>query len=220
MLSTAGADGCIVDADYPSREEALTHVRRIRSAHPGLAIVVVADLEAGDAWAFRLGENGVDGLLPSFGKAGERSTRGAVAAALDSARAGQVARVLEGRLDSHALMAVVWAFENARQRPTVGNFATAMTRTSRGLRQLLQKSGLPHPSRLLLWGRLLHAAARLERDRCTVEEAALALQYSTGQALARAMKRETGLRPGEVVQRGGLAAVLTILFPRTRNSAF
>ena len=214
LLATVAADGCIIDADHPSRREALKHIRRIRNAHPGLAIVAVADLEAGDAWAFRLGENGVDGLLPSFGEAGVRTTRSTLSAALDVARAGQIASALHGRFDPAVIHAVVWSFEHGRLRPTVGHFASAMNMSLRSLRRMLRGAGLPHPHRLLLWGRLLHAAARLVRDRCTVEEAAYALRYSTGQALARAMKRETGMTPGEVVRRGGLAAVLAVLFPR------
>lgn len=214
FLATVQADGCIVDADHPSRAQATNHIRRLRRQQPGLAIVAFADLEAGDAAAFRLGEDGADGVLPSHADNRRSDIRAVVEHALDCARATQVARALRGRLDPVAVQALAWTVEHAREQPDVGRLARALATSPRGLRERLRDSGLPQPNRLLLWGRLLHTGARLSRDRCTVEEAAYALGYSTGSALTRAMRRETGMTPGEIMEGGGLAAVLAALFPR------
>lgn len=214
FLETVTADGCIVDADHPSRDQATHHIRRLRRQEPGLAIVAFADLQAGDAAAFRLGADGADGVLPSHADNRPSDIRTVVERALDCARATQVARALRGRLDPEAVQALAWTVEHARERPDVGRLSRVLATSPRGLRERLRSWDLPQPNRLLLWGRLLHTGARLSRDRCTVEDAAYALGYSTGSALTRAMRRETGMTPGEIVERGGTTAVLDALFPR------
>jgi hypothetical protein len=55
-------DGCVVDADDPSRPEARAEIEAIHQNHPCLAIIADADV-AGELEYYDLGELGVDGVL-------------------------------------------------------------------------------------------------------------------------------------------------------------
>jgi AraC-like DNA-binding protein len=209
------ADGCLVDADSPSRDQALMEIRRLRDEHPDLALVAYADVHESDPELVRLGAAGVDGVVlarkPPWASGIRRSVDGALAAAL----ARSVERSLRPRHPVAVAAAVAWAAEHALDAPSVARLAAAVGRTPRGLAALLKDAGLPSPARILLWGRLLQAGALLGRDAATVEEAALRLGYSTAGALSRAMKRETGYTPRQVMRSGGLSFVRSRLFRTT-----
>ncbi len=214
LLANTPTDGCVLDVDHPTREEALSRIRRIREAHPQLAIVAFADLAGEEHELFRLGGLGVDGVLLASPEYKPAKIRDAVGRALALARAESVRRSLEGRYSAAGIRAVTWAVEHASEAPSAANFAAAIGHSPASLSRTLRSTDLPSPSRVLLWGRLLQAGAYLARDGLTVEEAAFRLGYSTASALSRAMKRETGYRPSDVVRRGGLSFVQEILFPR------
>jgi len=212
FVSEGGADGSLVDADSPSREQALMEIRRLRREHPDLALVAYADVHDSDPELVRLGAAGVDGVImalrPPWASGILRSVDGALAAAL----ARGVERALRPRYRASASAAVAWAAEHAVDAPTVAGLAAALGLTPRALATILKDAGLPSPARVLLWGRLLQAGAFLGRDDATVEVAALRLGYSTATALSRAMKRETGYTPREVARAGGLPFVRACLF--------
>ena len=116
----------------------------------------------------------------------------------------------------HISLAIV-AYVDASAQPDfydLGGLGVGPTTLARGLR----RTGLPPPSQFLVWGPLLVAGAFLARDGRTVEEAAFALGYSSASALARAMKRKTGLTPGEVAVAGGMASVQRELLARSKKS--
>ncbi|HET9948954.1 MAG TPA: D-alanyl-D-alanine carboxypeptidase/D-alanyl-D-alanine-endopeptidase, partial [Longimicrobiales bacterium] len=169
-------------------------------------------VEASHAVAFYdLGGLGVSGILAAG--APPAKVRAVVDRALATARADRIARALEGRYAAPGPDAIGWAIEHAGTDTSVEKLAAALGHTPRSLRQALEDAGLPGPTRVLLWGRLLLAGARLGRDGRTVEEVAYSLGYSAANSLARAMKRQTGLTPGEVSERGGMERVRDALFP-------
>ncbi|MFQ5537666.1 MAG: D-alanyl-D-alanine carboxypeptidase/D-alanyl-D-alanine-endopeptidase [Gemmatimonadota bacterium] len=214
FLSRDTVDACIVDADYPTPDEALAHIGRLRRQHPAVAIVAQGQMHGREVETFRLGSSGVDWVLPLMQEADPAATKAAVDRALLSARGDRVRRSLEGRVPPEAARAVAWAVEHARERPSVRSFAEALGSHPRRLARLFRNAGLPTPRRVLLWGRLLLSGAHLGRDGRTVEEAAFLLGYSSASALSRAMKGEVGLSPTEIAERGGMAAVQAALFPR------
>ncbi len=214
-LASEPVDGCVLDADHPTREDALAHIRRIRGAHPHLTIVVFADFDGEELELLEFGRLGIDGVLLANPEHKAGTIRSAVERALTMARTERVRRALEGRYSGTGTRAVAWAVEHAAESPSVTVFAAAMGLSSRALGETLRSTGLPSPSRVLLWGRLLLAGAHLARDGYTVEDAAFRLGYSTASALSRAMKRETGYRPSEVARHGGLGFVQGILFSRS-----
>jgi D-alanyl-D-alanine carboxypeptidase/D-alanyl-D-alanine-endopeptidase (penicillin-binding protein 4) len=203
-------DGCLVDAEHPDRDEATREIGHLRNRYPGLAIVACVDVRHSQGY-FDLGEMGVDGILPSASLANAR-VRSIIDDALATARATRIARALKGRFPAPAPDAIEWAVENAGSDTSVEKLASALGHTPRSLRQALEAAGFPGPTRVLLWGRLLLAGARLSRDGRTVEEVAFSLGYSTATSLARAMKRQTGLTPREVSEHGGMDRVRDVLF--------
>ena len=220
-MNQEGTDGCVVDADAPSRDKALMEIRRLRRRHPALALVVYADVHESDPELVRLGGLGVDGVVLARRPPWASAIRRAVEGALAVSRARGVQRALRGRFPDGAAGAVAWAVERATDAPSVAQLAAAMGHTPRSLTALLREAGLSSAARVLLWGRLLHAAALMGRDGRTVEDAALRLGYSTASALSRAMKRETGHTAGDVARGGGLPFVHQRLFAnvnsRSRN---
>lgn len=206
------ADGCVVDADSPSREEALAEIRHLRGLRPELAVIAYADVRGSDPELLRLGAVGVDGVLLAGRPPWASGIRRAADGALAVARARWVERSLRVHYPPAAAAAVAWAVEHAAEVPSAIRMAAAVGHTSRSLTTVLRAAGLPAPARVLLWGRLLYAGALLGRDARTVEDAALRLGYSTATAFARAMKRETGHTPRAVARGGGLAFVQARLF--------
>ena len=207
-------DGCVVDADDPSRPEARAEIEAIHQNHPCLAIIADADV-AGELEYYDLGELGVDGVLLA-GRLEADQIRTLVDQAMAANSATLVAHELEERFGTVGSRAVAWAIEHARSNPSVVRFAAAMGRSPRTLVSALHRDGLPSPKTLLLWGRLLRAGTYLGRDRHTVEETAFLLGYSTASSLARAMKKNTGLTASEVAAQGGLPCVQAALFARSR----
>lgn len=218
LLEREDADGCVVDADTPSRSEALAAIRGLRRRHPDLALVVHADLHDADPELVRLGGMGVDAVLQARRPPWASGIRRAVEGALASARARQAVRALEDELSEPAREALAWAVEHACREPTVRGMAAALGHTPRSLSGGLREAGLASPARVLLWGRLIQAGALLARDGRTVEDTALHLGYATAGALSRAMRREVGSSPSEVARQGGLPFVVGRLFPQGAQS--
>lgn len=76
----------------------------------------------------------------------------------------------------------------------------------------------PPPELLLAWRRLLHAARVLDDGR-SADSVARAMDFSTGSALRKSLKRHTGLRPGELRRQGGFSALATLFLRRCGGEA-
>jgi D-alanyl-D-alanine carboxypeptidase/D-alanyl-D-alanine-endopeptidase (penicillin-binding protein 4) len=213
-LARDAYDLCLVDADHPDRAGACRHIAELRDGYPGMAIVACVE-KGDDIGYYDLGGLGIAGVMACRAQPAAR-IRAEIDRALATARADRIARSLEGRFASPGPDAVGWAVEHAGPDTSVEKLASALGHTPRSLRQALVDAGLPAPTRVLLWGRLLLAGARLGRDGRTVEDVAFSLGYSTATSLARAMKKQTGLTPGEVSEEGGMERVRDALFPEQR----
>ncbi len=216
-LARESFDACLVDADHPDRASALREIATIRDQRPGVAIIACVG-EGYDLGYYDLGELGLAGLIASRTLPATK-LRAEVDRALATARADRITRSLEGRFAPPGPDAIRWAVEHAGSDTSVEKLAAGLGHTPRSLRQALEEAGLPGPTRILLWGRLLLAGARLGRDGRTVEDVAFSLGYSTATSLARAMKRQTGLTPGEVSTEGGMERVRQALFPEPRRKS-
>lgn len=216
-LGREQTDLCVVDADQPSRKEALHRLATLQRLHPGIAVVAFGNFEGQEHAVYRLGRLGIDGVVTAQRGTESGHVRDAVERALLVSRARRAAGLLEGRVSPLGLRAVSWCVENARARPSVDDLAEAMGRSTAAFASLLRDDGLPPPSRLLLWGRLLLAGSLLARDGRTVEETAYRVGYAGASALARAMKREVGRTPGEIAEGRGMEEVHESLFPPGRR---
>ncbi|MDX1494706.1 MAG: D-alanyl-D-alanine carboxypeptidase, partial [Longimicrobiales bacterium] len=214
MIDVGDVGACLIDADHPDRSTATRRIAALRKAFPDLAIITCIDADRAEQY-FDLGSLGVDGIVVSD----ERPTkvRSDVDAALSRARAQRVERILQPRLDAPGPEAVAWAVEHAGPDTSVQRLAAALGHTPRTLRSALQDAGLPGPARILLWGRLLLAGARLGDDNRHVEDVAFSLGYATTTSFGRAMKVHTGLTPPAVTVKGGMDVVLEALVPEERR---
>jgi AraC-like DNA-binding protein len=215
VLSERAVEGCLVDADHPRRAEAEERIRHLRSLYPTLAIIAYVEAGRGGGY-FDLGKLGVDALITS--ETPRNQIRADVDQAFARTRATEVADVVAGRAPVLLAGALSWAITHATSDTSVGRMAEDLGETTRGLRRALSAADLPSPSRILLWGRLLLAGARLERDGRSVEDVAFSLRYATSSSLARAMKHHTGYTLKWVSEQGGMLLVLERLLPARREA--
>lgn len=201
-------DACVLDIYHPSQPVALAEVKRLRKRHTSVAIVVHASFCGREADLFALGRLRIDGVMLSDWPDGAARIRDTFAEALARSVASRVVVALRPHLSPMALECLRWAIENAHRRPGVADLARPFSRPPRSLTRMLRRDGAPAPGRLLIWGRLFRAAHMLQDRTATVERVAYVLGYSSGAALGRAFRRDTGHPPGEVLRRGGIGCVL------------
>lgn len=203
--------GVLVDASM-ARRLPFGELAWLRRQHVGVATVVLVDPRGRELELFRLGRLGVDGIVldtPTNGT--PQHLREALERALARAAGRRVAARLAGHAPSLLVEGVAWAVAHAHSDPGPADLARSTARSLRAFRRELRRAQLPSPSRILLWGRLLRAAHLLDRDDRAVEPVAHKLGYSTASSLSRALRRETGLPPSEIRNRGGVTCVLDAL---------
>ncbi|MDZ7781092.1 MAG: helix-turn-helix domain-containing protein [Gemmatimonadota bacterium] len=198
-LASGTVEGCVLDADHPAPRESLDRIKSLRRAHPELALIGFTDRD-GPLDYYALGASGLDGFVS--GGDGAMTTRNAVEAALAVHRGRATERALEPHLPAPAPEVVGWGVIHAGSAATTEDLAAALGTSLRALRERLRERNLPPPATLLVWGRLVAAAARLHRDGGTVEDAAFALGYAAAPSLARAIRNRTGATPGELAEVG------------------
>src|SRR6185437_5018417 len=76
-------------------------------------------------------------------------------------------------------------------------------RLSRGL----AASGYPSAHKLIMWGRLIVAAALMDGTRHSTDRIALTLSFPSGSAFRNNCRRYLGAKPSEVRARGGATLV-------------
>jgi AraC-like DNA-binding protein len=157
---------------------------------------------------YTLGRYQIDGVVPAARTESVREVRETVSEALATSVAARVASSLGRRVSGLGLDCLKWAIENSHRTPRVEHLAEAFASSARSLTRRLRRGGAPSPGRILLWGKLFRAVHMLSDRESTVEQVAFALGYSSGAALARALRRETGYPPVKVLRRGGLGCVL------------
>jgi AraC-like DNA-binding protein len=207
-LDQLPSDGCLIDPYRATSPVDLGDIQRLRERHPSLAIIVYADFKGHEMDLYTLGRYQIDGVVPAGRSENVRDVRETVSEALATSVAARVASSLERRMCQLGLDCLRWAIENSHRKPKVDELADAFSSSARSLTRKLRKGGAPSPGRILLWGKLFRAAHMLSDRRSSVEQVAYGLGYSSGAALARALRRETGYPPVELLRRGGVGCVL------------
>jgi AraC-like DNA-binding protein len=210
LVARHPVDLCVIDPYDPFRPISRQRLQRLRRKHPDLAIVVYADFDGRASDLLDLGRIQVDGILQASGHERRATIRKVVDRSLARSAAARVVRTLDGRIPPIGLECIGWAIEHAEDDPRVRDLATSMGTTPPALARDLRSQGLPSARALLVWGRLLQAARLLERRSTTVDTVAFRVGYATGGGLRRAIKRRCGYPPGELKERGGLAAALDV----------
>jgi transcriptional regulator GlxA family with amidase domain len=98
----------------------------------------------------------------------------------------------------------------AREPCRVNALASDLGLPRRTLAQKLERSGMPSPSALLSWSRLIHAASCLQSPACSIESVGLALGFGSGTGLRNMLRRYSGLCCTEVRSFSGLLHLIVL----------
>ena len=128
-----------------------------------------------------------------------------------STRSGDGAlEALRGVVPDAAEPVLAYCLTHADRPLTVDEMARGLGVHRKTLCNRTLAAGLPAPSVLISWCRLLHAARLLDDAERSVERIALLLGFGSGTALRNMLRRYTGLRPTELRRRGGPRVILAL----------
>jgi DNA-binding NarL/FixJ family response regulator len=136
-LQAATVEGCLLDADHPSLEEAIPRIHSLRARYPDFALIGFTERDMAVQY-FGLGASGMEGFVAAT--AGGMTTRNAVDEALAIRRGRVVMRELAQHVRSPAPAAVGWAVSHASVPATVEELARALGTSLRALREGLRVS--------------------------------------------------------------------------------
>lgn len=214
VVTNRTVDGCILDIYHREHPVPLADLQRLRRRMPPLALIVYADFEHRELDLFELGRLKIDGAILPGGPDHAAETRGAVDAALAAAGALGVVTALDGQLHPLGIECLRWSIEHAEESPTVAQLAEGLALTPAQLARELHDRHLPSSARFLLWRRLFWAARLLSSPDLSVECAAFRLGYSSAPALGRALRREVGMSPSGLRERGPVACAMDAFLKR------
>ncbi|MGQ0648325.1 MAG: helix-turn-helix domain-containing protein [Gemmatimonadaceae bacterium] len=203
------ADVVVLDMRDTLGESTLPAVRRIREDFPSVPVVLYTAISPSisrDMLEFaRAGVNdlvlrGVDDVKVTL--------RASLTSAADHCSARAIAAEVESLVPPNVAAMIRYCLENGRRALTVEDVAAALNVHRKTLVDRLNSAGLPTPSAIIAWCRLLVSARLLEDPGRSVEQVALLLDFPSGTSMRNMVKRYTGLRTGEVRENGGLRCVL------------
>jgi len=181
-------------------------VRRLRTASPGVAIVVAAAADASLSHAIMaLGAAGVHGFLFPDQDTSALVVRHALASARSACAAEVILRAIGDVIPSGLRDFVSMCLTRPQEVSTVSRAAVMIGVHRRTLfhrcRDLADGFGAEE---LLSWCRVLLAAHMLRDQHRTVESIALELDASSVTGLRNLLKRYTGMSASELRKQGGL----------------
>lgn len=189
-------------------------VRELRRDAPRVALVAYVALTPERVrHIFDAGRYGFDELVV----ADVDDTPGRFARAIEKAGArgvGSLVRaLLPPALDPIARDAVLISITRAHEAPTPPALARILGVPLHTVRRSLAAAGFPAPHRLVVWGRLVVAAALLDETRRSADRIALALRFPSGSAFRNCCRRYLDATPTDIRARGGPRWVLAHFIP-------
>ncbi len=154
----------------------------------GFEALVIADLDDGPS---------------AFAKAIEKASARGVA--------GMVKNGLAPAVDRMATDALLTAITRAHERLTPATLANELGVGGRRLSRALSVSGYPSAHKLIMWARLIVAAALMDGTRHSTDRIALTLSFPSGSAFRNNCRRYLAAKPSEIRARGGAALVFGLL---------
>lgn len=198
----------IVDDGCLGQRHPWSAASELRERFPSVPVVWLAR-SGGDPFdLLRLGRAGVERLLHLGGQDLERELHGNVAKALGRGTEALVTREISPYLPQRLLVTVRWSLDAVHRRLSADQVAEGMGLSRPHLSLLLKGQGLPSLGHLLVWGRLLHAGRWLADPGRSAESVSRQLDYSSGAAFRRALRRYVGATPTEVLEGGGYSFVM------------
>lgn len=186
-------------------------VEAIRAASSGLPIFAYGEFRRDTAIHFMaLARAGVTEMVSR----GDDDLRPRLAAARADAHWRAVAELVLARLgrDTTEPVRVVLRcfFEHTDEPSPVGRAAATLGLHRRTLVYRMSKAGMPAPSALASWCRLLLAARELDSPGRSVERAAIESSFASATALRNMLKRYTGLSPAQLRALGGFSHLVDL----------
>jgi AraC-like DNA-binding protein len=194
-------------------------IRRLRERTPALEVVALADFtRCPPADAFTLAQLEVREIVCTAQPDAAARVADALGTHLNRGAMEGMVQALAAKVPRAVHRWLVPVLLSARDTTSVAELARAALCSPRTLRRTLQGAGLPPPEELLAWRRLLHAVRLLDDGR-SADSVARTLDFSTGSALRKSLKRHTGLRPGELRRQGGFSALAALFLRRCGGDA-
>ena len=203
------ADVVVVDMRDASGESTLSTVRTIREDFPSVPVVLyfaISPSISRDMLEFA--RAGVNDLVLRDVDDVKVTLRASLSSAGDHCSARSIAAEVATLVPPNVAPIIRYCLENGRRALTVEDVAAALNVHRKTLVDRLNAAGLPTPSAIIAWCRLLVSARLLEDPGRSVEQVALLLDFPSGTSMRNMIKRYTGLRTGEVRENGGLRCVL------------
>jgi AraC-like DNA-binding protein len=209
LVENGLADVAVVDLRDPAGESTLPAVRRIREEFPSVPVVLYCAISP---WVSRdmleFARAGVNDLVLRDVDDVKVTLRASLTSAADHCSARAIAAELDPLVPANIAAMIRFCLENGRRALTVEDVAAALNVHRKTLVGRLNAAGLPTPSAIIAWCRLLVSARLLEDPGRSVEQVALMLDFPSGTSMRNMVKRYTGLRAGELRENGGLRCVL------------
>lgn len=211
LLRGSWVDALVVEPWDAARQDVAPTVMLVRREFPSLPIVAWCPLSAEAMHeVLLLTKAGVDDVLVrEYDDVGEL-LRGVLASARGRRTASEVLPIVAPLVPADVLPIVASALEQAGRATSVEEIARTLGVHRKTLVNRMSVAGLPPPSAVIAWCRLLLAARLLEDPGRSVEHVAVALEFGSGTALRNMLRRYTRLRPADVRACGGLRCVLEL----------
>ena len=214
MFSTS--DRLLVHAAVLDLESAVTPtfdaIRRFKRLNPGVALIAYTTYSLESVHhIFDAGRYGFEALViadmddgPSaFSRAIERASARGVASLVKSG--------LAPASDPVAADALLTAITRAHERLTPAVLAREMGIGARRLSRALSASGYPSANKVIMWGRLIVAAALMDGTRHSTDRIALTLSFPSGSAFRNNCRRYLAVTPSQIRAGGGAKLVFGML---------
>jgi len=224
QLAAAVADGAasIVVTEWRDATGATveTTVRDLHADYPTVPILVYASLTPRGARDMLAGTRAgaIEVLIADHDDTGP-ALRHRITSAQSVALAEHVASRLSALVPELVAQMLGFVFRHAQSAPSVTATAAALRVHRKTLALHCARAGLPTPSALCCWARLILATHRLEDPSRTTEQAATEMGFPSGPAFRSALMRYTGLSPAEARERGGSAHLVQLLTAQLADAA-
>lgn len=210
LLREARAAGLVIEPRDGEGVSTASAVHAVRAGFPSVPVVGYCSPSCeGSQDILALAQAGVHDLVLRGVNDEGIALRHALAGAGHACAATLILGEVLPMLPESARPIMEYCVRHADRAPTVEDVARALAVHRKTLRNRLSAAGLPAPSVLVGWGRLLMAAKLLEDPGRTAEQVALMLDYPSASAFRNTLRRYTKLRPTGVRERGGLTCVLS-----------
>ncbi|HEY5087463.1 MAG TPA: helix-turn-helix domain-containing protein [Gemmatimonadaceae bacterium] len=187
-------------------------IRRFKRLNPGVALIAYTTYSSERTHhIFDAGRCGFEVLVIADLDDGPSAFSRAIEKASARGVAGMVKSGLAPAVDRMATDALLMAITRAHERLTPATLAHEMGVGGRRLSRALATSGYPSAHKLIMWGRLIVAAALMDGTRHSTDRIALTLSFPSGSAFRNNCRRYLSAKPSEIRTRGGAALVLSLL---------